>query len=441
MVGYREILKLVWPLALGMINNAVMQFADRAYLAHHSLTALEAALPAGLLMWIFAGFFQSIVGYSSVFVGQFHGAGDESKCRATYRAALVLAVVSGLLSLPCVTLGKWILSVTTSTPALLADELSYFSITLFGALAIYVQMAAASYFTGRGETRLVFWVNLVGNALNVALDPILIFGWCGLPAMGISGAAYATVASMTLQAVVLVGVAEGSSRRGKSASPPLAGLLFRILRFGIPSGLYTILNMATFTVFVFVTEGVGALELAVSNACFSVNYLLFAPMEGFALGASTLVAQALGRGDPEAAVVAAHRSVILGVAFAALLAGVTLLFAHPILDLFAANAGANVAAFHSLGTTLLTLMAAWLLFDAADIIISGALKGAGDTKFVMVWMVVNSLVLWLPLVFLVRHFHKTMPALWATMIIYVIILCVGSFVRWMCGSWRKIQIV
>ena len=54
---YLDIVKLVWPLALGMINTAVMQFADRAYLASYSQEALGAVLPAGMLMWIFGGFF------------------------------------------------------------------------------------------------------------------------------------------------------------------------------------------------------------------------------------------------------------------------------------------------------------------------------------------------------------------------------------------------
>ena len=70
MKSYSEIIRLVWPLALGMINNAIMQFVDRVYLAHDSMRALEAVLPAGMLMWMFAGFFQSVVGYSSVFVGR-----------------------------------------------------------------------------------------------------------------------------------------------------------------------------------------------------------------------------------------------------------------------------------------------------------------------------------------------------------------------------------
>lgn len=442
---YLDILKLVWPLALGMVNNAVMQFADRAYLAHHSQGALEAVLPAGMLMWIFGGFFQSVVGYSSVFVGQYHGEGSLEKCRETYRAALVLSVVAGILSLPLVGLGDWILACTTQNATLLADERSYFQVLMAGAFFVYGQMAASSYYTGRGQTRIVFWVNLVGNLLNIALDPLLIFGYegCGLciPSLGIAGAAYATIFSMAVQMAVLMVAAERAVRKVPSAPRERLPILGKILRFGIPSGLYTILNMVSFAIFVFVTEGVGPLELAVSNACFTVNYLLFAPMEGFSLGASTLVAQAIGRGDRDEAARAARRTIVLGVGFAAVFSALTLLFADRILDLFASTTGDQAAAFHSLGTTLLWLMAAWLLFDATDIILGGALKGAGDTKFVMTWALVCAFVLWLPLVFVVRHFHNTMPALWSTMIVYVVVICLGSIVRWCRGKWRRIQLV
>ena len=447
MKSYREILKLVWPLALGMINNAVMQFVDRAYLAHDSMRALEAVLPAGMLMWMFAGFFQSVVGYSSVFVGRYHGAGDEGKCRATYRVSLALSAVFGLVSLLLIPAGGAILKATVGSPELLKDEVSYYNILMYGTFAVYGQMAAASYFTGRGKTRIVFWANLIGNALNIALDPVLIFGWWGVPRMGIAGAAYATVFATFVQMVILVAAAareRGDARRegletgdGRRELVTLAGT---ILRFGVPAGLYTILNMLSFTIFVFVTGGVGDLELAVSNACFTVNYLLVAPIEGFALGASTLVSQALGRGDPDAAAGEARRTMALGVGFIAVCSAIVLLLAHPILEIFASRAGASSDVFHSLGFTLFALMAAWQVFDAADVILSGALKGGGDTKFVMWWMLVVAFVIWLPIVFAVRRFHNTMPALWATMIVYVAVIFVGSLVRWRRGNWRKVRL-
>ncbi len=450
MTTYRDVLRLVWPLALGMVNNAVMQFVDRAYLAHSSLAALEAVLPAGVLMWIFAGFFQSVVGYSSVFVGQFHGARNEPGCRACYRAARSIALVSGVLMLPLVPFGEWVLAWSTTSAETLAMEKTYYDITILGGFFIYGQMAAASYFTGRGRTRIVFWVNLLGNLLNIALDPLLIFGadlplpflrgGVRLPPLGIAGAAYATVFSMAVQWLVLALCAR--ERAAPALSPQeRRGLLLRILRFGVPSGLYTVLNMLSFTVFVFVTGGVGELDLAVSNACFTVNYLLVAPMEGFSLGASTLVAQAIGRGDRDDAERAARRTGLIGIGFAVVLSALVLAFARPVLGLFASQAGASTAAFHALGRTLLWLMAGWLVFDAADVILSGALKGAGDTRFVMAWMLVIAFFVWLPLVFLVRHVRNTMPALWATMIVYVVVLFVGSLVRWKTGAWRRISVV
>ena len=440
MKSYREILKLVWPLALGMINNAVMQFVDRAYLAHDSMRALEAVLPAGMLMWMFAGFFQSVVGYSSVFVGRYHGEGDAGKCRAAYRVAMMLSVAFGVFSLLLVPVGGAILRATVNSPELLQDEMSYYNILMFGAFTVYGQMAAASYFTGRGMTRIVFWANLIGNVLNVALDPFLIFGWCGVPRMGIAGAAYATVFAMFVQMVILVAAA--GRETGKCSIDRLFdwSIMSRILRFGVPAGLYTILNMLSFTIFVFVTGGVGDLELAVSNACFTVNYLLIAPMEGFSLGASTLVSQALGRGDPDAAAGEARRTIVLGVGFIAICSAVVLVFAHPILEIFASRAGASAGEFHALGFTLFVLMAAWQVFDAADVILSGALKGGGDTKFVLWWMLVVAFAIWLPVVFVVRQFHNTMPALWATMILYVVVICVGSLVRWRRGRWKMVKL-
>ena len=449
---YREVLRLVWPLALGMANNALMQFADRAFLARDSMLALEAVLPATTLAWIFMSFFQSLVGYSGVFVAQYHGAGDAASCARSFRAGMVLAAVSGLLTLPLLPLGNWIFACTASSPELLALERSYYDIILLSGFLVFGQMAATSYFTGRGRPRVVFWVNVLGNLLNVALDPLLIFGLCGFPHLGIAGAAYATVLALALQFAVLVFLVCRDMRRERADAPvkakePLAPLMWRILRYGIPAGGYEVLNMASFTIFVFVTGQVGDVAFAASNACFSVNYLLFAPMAGFGIGAQTLVGQALGRRDEEEARLALRRTLILGVGFVTVLSAAAVVFHGPILAMFAPDAGAGGQAlaarreFLSTGSVLMALMATWQVFDATDVIISGALKGAGDTHFVMGWMLVCAFAFWLPLVFLVFRFHPTMPALWATMIAFVVVICAGTWIRWRRGPWRSIKLV
>ena len=446
MKPYLDILKLVWPLALGMINNAVLQFTDRMFLAHDSVEALEAILPASALAWIFMSFFQSVVGYSNVFVARYYGAGEKDKCRTCYHAAMGIAVVSGLLMLPLWPFGDWLLSLFSPSESVGTLQRQYYDIVILGGFAIYGQMAAASYFTGQGRTRLVFGVNLAGNLINVALDPILIFGYCGFPRMGIAGAAYATVFAMVVQMVALV-VAVGRETRDERREPrgerlELSSAVSGILRFGIPAGAYTVLNMLSFTIFVFFTGRIGSIELAVSNACFTVNYLLIAPMEGFSLGAATLVGQALGRKDVPEAFRAGNRTMLLGVAFVAVLSAVIIVLYRPILSMFASRVGVDdVSQFYSLGFTLFNLMAAWQVFAAADIVILGALKGAGDTKFAMWMMLVVSFVIWIPLVWLVSVFRNTMAMLWGTIVVDVVIFFAGSMLRWYGGFWKRIKMI
>lgn len=439
MKPYREILKLVWPLAFGMVNNALMQFTDRAFLARDSMESLEAVLPATMLVGIFISFFQSAIAYSGVFVAQYHGAKDSASCVRCYRAATLLSFVSGLFMFALVPVGGWIFSLASPSAELLLRERTYYDICILGGFFVFGQMAAAAYFTGLGRTRIVFLVNLIGNVANVLLDPLLIFGWCGFPRLGIAGAAYATVASTALQWVILVWAAHRAIR-GISAPGGVLRISSKILRLGIPSGGYSVLNTLSFTIFVFVTGSVGDVAFAASNACFTVNYLLIAPIEGFSLGAQTLVGQACGRGDVREAVCSTRRTLLLALGFVAIASATILIFHRPILALFAPDDGSSAAEFVRMGRLLFVLMVAWQFFDAADVVISGALKGAGDARFVFCWMLVAAFLIWLPLVFIVAKFHNTMPALWATMVVYVVAISIGSLVRWRRGKWKSLDL-
>ena len=199
--------------------------------------------------------------------------------------------------------------------------------------------------------------------------------------------------------------------------------------------------MASFTIFVFVTRRVGEVSLAVSNACFTVCFLLYAPVSGFAIGAQTLVGQALGKGDEAAARDALKKTLVLGLGFVFVVCLSAVLLHKPILSLFVPNADISVQnEFYSIGFMLFICLCGWMLFDAADIIVSGALKGAGDTRFVMMWMFVSSFLIWLPIVFLVAAVHNTITALWATQVLYVVVISAGTILRWRGGKWKNIRI-
>ena len=465
--AYLDVFRLTWPLAFGMANNAIMQFVDRVFLSQESSASLEAVLPASMLALLFIGFFQSVVAYSGTFVAQYFGAGSARGCRASYRAGLLLALVFGALLFALVPFGFGVLDWVGHSPEVLARERTYYSIVTAGGFALCGTMAASGYFTGRGRTRLVFWVNLLGNALNVLLDYLLIFGFemplwkLRLPAYGIAGAAWATVAAQAAQMVVLnvlalrETVAAGAEPKAADASLLEDGsegeersvlsfgrLIGRILRYGVPSGIQSMLNILSFLVFVFLTGKVGDMAFAVSNAAFTVNYLLIAPIEGFAIGAGVLVGQRQGAGDPTGAFASGNRALVLAEAYIAVASALILIFRRPILMLFADDVSADAQAdFLLLGSTLFVMMVVWQFCDAAEVVLSGALKGAGDTRFVMVWMLIMAFPFWMPILFATYWLHPTMEALWSTMVVYVFVFFCGTALRWLKGPWRSLRLI
>ena len=455
--AYLDVFRLTWPIALGMANNAVMQFVDRVFLSHESAVSLEAVLPASVLAGVFVCLFQSVVVYSGTFVAQYFGAGNERGCRVSYHAGLALAAVFGVLLLLLIPPGLLVFDWVGHSPDVLEREKTYYAIVTAGGFAPCALMAASGYFTGKGRTRLVFLVNVAGNALNVLLDYLLIFGVeipsCGIriPAFGIAGAAWATVAAQAVQMVVLNALAlrETAGRAVPAAPCAEAGepdgfwrLTARILRYGLPSGVQSMLNILSFLVFVFLTGKVGDMAFAVSNAAFTVNYLLIAPIEGFAIGAGVLVGQRQGAGDPQGAFASGNRALVLAEAYVAVVTTAILIFRRPILALFAADVAAgDLPDFMALGSTLFVMMAVWQFCDAAEVVLSGALKGAGDTRFVMTWMLVMAFPFWMPILFATYALCPTMEALWATMVVYVFVFFVGTLVRWLKGPWRSLRLI
>ncbi len=448
-VSYREIFRLVWPLALGMANNAIMQFTDRVFLARESTASLEAVLPAAMLAVLFVGFFQSVAAYSGTFVAQYHGAGNPRGCAASCRAGLLLSVVAGVVLALLIPAGRLVCDWSGHPPEVLFREKTYYTIVMSGGFFICAAMAVQSFFTGIGRTRVVFWVNVLGNAANILLDYLLIFGCGPVPACGIAGAAVATVAAQALQFAALLALAwpylalRGRRQDARDVREPGARILLsRMLRFGAPAGVYSVLNILSFTVFVFLTGRVGDMAFAASNAVLTVNYLIYAPIEGFAVGAGTLVGQRQGAGDSAGAVHAGHRVLVMAELYIVAASMAVLAFSGPILGLFTADTATfDPAAFRSLGFVLFAIMVAWQCFDCADVVLSGALKGAGDTHFIMLWMLFCGFGFWLPLLFLAYWRWPSMPALWSTMVAYVVLICCGTVYRWRRGPWRKIRLI
>ena len=445
--GLAETLRLAWPLVLSMAAFAVMQFTDRVFLAHYSDTAIQASMPAGALSYLVVCFFQTAVGYSGTFVAQFFGARRRVACARSATQGIYLSLLSAPVMLATILPGFALLAAFAKDAAVLADERAYFGWLVAFGFAAPLNAALVGWFTGRGRTRLVMAATIIAAAANVLFDWWLIFGTCGFPRLGIAGAAIATNAAALLSALILAAVmafdpAYGGSARRRILLVPDVPLAGRILRFGVPAGVHVVLDLATFTVFVFMTSILDPLSLTVSNICFAINNFAFSPIFGIGQAASILVGQYQGAKDSVAAARAGWCAQLVAVGWVVLFVLVLAFFNRPLLLFFHGAASAFTAdEVLAVGRPLLLVLASWELFDSMNIVLGGALKGAGDTRFVMCVIAATGFGLWIPSAAAVLAWHPSIVALWLTYPLDALVIASIFAHRWFHGAWQSITLV
>ena len=157
------------------------------------------------------------------------------------------------------------------------------------------------------------------------------------------------------------------------------------MRYGLPSGIQFFLEIFGFTFFIQMLGRFGNLELAVSNIALSIESLAFLPMVGFHIGTVTLVGQAMGKGRPEEGAYATISAFHITLLYMMIVAAIFIFLPGPLLHLFQSNrySTAQFDEILGMGVILMRFVALFCFFDALNLVFSGALKGAGDTRFIM----------------------------------------------------------
>jgi len=446
--GCREVLRMAWPLIISTGSFTIMMFCDRMFLAWHSPISIQAALPAGLTAFTLICGFMAMAAYATTFVAQYHGADNPRGCSQATAQGIFLSLLSWPALILLIPPGIWMLRMSGHAPGVLAAEIPYFTILMIGGVTSPLGAAASSFFTGRGLTRITMLANVTGNLCNIFLDYVLIFGAWGFPALGMNGAAWATVISGFISpAILLVLFFSGPINRCFSTRLMFRfnkRLFWRMIRFGFPSGIHLSLDIASFSIFVLLTGRMGPLSLAASNIALSINLLAFLPLVGIGIAASTLVGQYQGRQRSDLAEKSGWSALKLGMLYMLLAGSTFVLFPEAYYRLFAAGGheALRLADLLPVGRILLVIMAAWGLLDAGNMIIGSALKGAGDTRFVMYYSVAMAWCLLVPGQFLlVVYFQRGIILSWLWTALYIMALAAGYLWRFKAGRWRSIDLL
>jgi MATE family multidrug resistance protein len=445
--SFRGILSVSLPIIAGMAGRTIMIFCDRLFLAHHSQLELQAALPAGVLNFTLICIFFGTVSYSSTFVSQFFGAGDRDGCSRSLAQGLFLTLFSAPLLAALTIPGNLFLQLAGHSEEVLALEKSYFTILMLSSAGPVFTAASSSFWNGRGRTVPAMLAVLTGAGVNIALDYVLIFGKLGFPEMGIEGAAIATaIASFIPGTILTVAAFTGRTSREYRTRENFRfsrNLSARMIRFGLPAGLQVFVDVASFTVFVFIAGRLSDVEFTANNLVFSVNNLAFNPLLGFSFGTTVIVGRCLGMRNPSMAVRAALRSLLLSLCYFVPLAATFVLFPGFYTRLFfSPDSACTIEELAGTAGKLLAIVSAWGVFDAVSLTFSGALRGAGDTKFVVLAAALLAWLFWIPgVIYLYAVRHAGIVTLWLFTSFYVAVFAFVFFLRFRTGRWKRIDLL
>lgn len=465
--GGSDVLWQSVPLIISSGSISLMNFTDRMFLMWFDPNAMTASMQAGMLFWTAVAIPAAIAMFTTTFVAQYYGSGNDRRIGPIVWQGIWF----GFAMMPLLFLLQPYLTglfgVFKHDEHLIPLEKTYFYWMLWGCGATIGGEAAAAFFRGRGKMHVEMSINVFCVILNIVLDYLLIFGelsvpdWplfrelgladcpplISFPAWGLAGAAIATMISQWTRFFLYIGLmfltdAEEKRFNVLGGMKPDFSLLRRLLYFGTPSSSYTFVDTFTFTLFIMIIGGLGEIERNATTIAFTMNSFSFMPLIGIGIVVTSMVGNQLGDNRPDLARRATQTATVLGAIYTGLFGVLFLAIPGPLLSGFAAFT--EPEAFEKvfdLSVVLLRFIAVYLFFDCVSIIFSSALRGAGDTIYVM--KVVLAFAPLLPLLcFLgIQFWGLGVIWCWTVLTLSVIAYCVGFTFRFLGGKWEKMRVI
>ncbi len=431
------------PLIISTGSWSIQLFVDRMFLFWYSDVAMSAAMPAGTWYWTAICFPLGIAGYVNTFVAQYFGANRPERIGQVTWQGIWIGVFTTPLFLALIPFGKYLFSLSGHDAQLAHNETVYFQTLMFGAGGAVIAAAQSAFFSGRGATRTVMFSDVIATLVNVVFDYLWIFGKAGFPEFGITGAAWATNLAQWIKVLYLAWV---MARPATVVEFHLARtwrpdwpLIRRLFYFGGASGLEFVIEAAAFGALTLLMGRLGAHALTASTLALNVNMVAFIPMMGVAIATSVMVGQQLTQGRPDLAAKATWTSLGLSLLYTSLFA--TLYIFAPDLFLMGHAAGADPEQFsrvRDLTILLLRFVAAYCLFDGANLVLAGAIKGAGDTWFVLRVTIIISIA-----GVLACWFGQSLGVMWWWFVVTVWVWARGVIflLRFLQGKWKSMRVI
>lgn len=422
----RQILRLAIPAFFALVAEPLFLLTDTAIVGRLGTPELAGVGIAAVVMQTAVGLCVFLAYGTTAGVSRHLGAGDSRRALTLGADGIWLAVGLGVLVTTVLLASSRHLIAAFGVGDTVAGYAGdYLSIALLGITPLLVMLAATGVLRGLQDTRTPLWVAVGGNAINVVLNLVLVFGYGPFPALGVAGSALGSVIAQVVSAAVLVAVVVRAARaEGASLAPDLAGIL-DAGRASVPLVVRTLALRAALVVGAWAVASSGDPEgeaVAAHQVAFTIwTFLVFA-LDAIAIAAQTLTGHALGAGNREATRGLTRRMIRWGWA-SGIVAGLVLAVASPWLGpLFTPD-----PAVHELLVPILLVAALSQPMAGVVFVLDGVLIGAGDGRF-LAWAGVWTLVAYVPPVLAVP-----LVATQAQSLLWIWVLFSGLFMGVRCA--------
>lgn len=438
----RQIAWLASPLVLQNLSQTLLGVVDTYFVSRLSTEALAAVGLASVIFFALFMLFRGTANSTVVFVGRAYGEGDKAKIGAAVWRGLNMVGWLSLLVVVLPWLFRQLMTLAAPGDSGVVRELGiqYLQIRAFEIPLVMFSAVVWGFLIGRGDSRtpmVLAWITVLAN---VFLDWMMVLGKLGVPPLGVAGAAYATVLSNGINALISAVILWNRTNRqtfftGKARLSGWADLRSG-LQVGLPMGLGDFIEIASFSMFFALLARLGTEMLAANQIALQYMSISFTLGIAINMATATLVAQYLGAKRPDFAQKVVYRACLLAMVGMGLIGLCYLIAPGTLMRVFSQEEAVIVA-----GVIVLQLVALYQVFNAIGIVIAGALNGAGDTTFTMLARSLLAWGLFIPLVWvLIFPLAAGIWGAWLGALIYLLTLSIVYFIRFRSGYWKTIEL-
>jgi putative MATE family efflux protein len=294
----KSIFKIAIPLIFANILLTTYQLIDTFWVGRLGLDSIAAVSLSFPIIFLLNSLAIGFTMAGGILISQYNGRGDRKNVNLVLGQTFSFVVLVAIgLSVAGYFAAEFMLSFLTSDANVLSQAAVYLEISFLTMIATFVYTIFQSALHGVGEVKLPMFIMLVTVILNFFLDPILMFGFRGIPAMGVAGVAYATLITETLAAVFGIIILICGKHKLKLISKNLKLRLQwvkKIFYLGLPSSMEMSTRSLGMVLMTFIVSTFGTLVVAAYGVGVKIFSLAIIPAMGFAMATSTLVGNNLG---------------------------------------------------------------------------------------------------------------------------------------------------